>query len=303
MSLPALDRLRQATAAQSKTGTYVSTAWVIVPIAVLGLAVLVLGLAIAEIVAVMVNSFQGVPDGGLPPPVAAEMGRILLETVLVISVGQLVLEATLGYLVYTLVRRRNEHFARQAHFAAGLLDMLRAFVSPPSPTVEGQLAAADHTRQQMASEERPKLALPWAVLVAVGIAPVGGTILSILYEFGVPAWVSYLGILGIVSAVATLYVFYMLGRDFRRHELREDLFYQDSERAAATLGLPFAFRRYERMPDRSFALYLVLTLITVGGFGIYWLYTLIADPNRHVRTQATYEHQLLDALSSHPLSP
>jgi hypothetical protein len=184
---------------------------------------------------------------------------------------------------------------------AVLLSALRALGQQPSASSESQLVTADQTRQQMASEERQRRGLVWAILVAIGIIPVSGTILSIPSELASPDWLSYLGILGLVSSIVTLYVFYFLGRDFRRHERREDFFYQDVERAAATLGVPFALRRYERMPDRSFALYLVLTLVTAGVFGIYWLYTLISDPNRHVRTQATYENQLLEALGSQPL--
>jgi hypothetical protein len=40
----------------------------------------------------------------------------------------------------------------------------------------------------------------------------------------------------------------------------------------------------------------VLTVITFGVFGIYWLYTLIDDPNKHFERQHVVEDALANAV-------
>jgi len=50
------------------------------------------------------------------------------------------------------------------------------------------------------------------------------------------------------------------------------------------------------MKERSMMLYAVLTVITFGLFGIYWLYVLIDDPNKHFVRQEAVEDALKKAL-------
>ncbi len=59
------------------------------------------------------------------------------------------------------------------------------------------------------------------------------------------------------------------------------------------------------IPDRSFALYFVLTLITGSIFGVYWVYVLVTDPNNHFRQQMLMEDTIMAQLSSTspPTSP
>ncbi|MFQ5950797.1 MAG: DUF4234 domain-containing protein, partial [Candidatus Geothermarchaeales archaeon] len=60
---------------------------------------------------------------------------------------------------------------------------------------------------------------------------------------------------------------------------------------------PVTLRRDRPMPERSVVLYLVLSIVTLGIFGIYWLYTLIDDPNLHFRHHIHTEDDALGALS------
>ena len=57
-------------------------------------------------------------------------------------------------------------------------------------------------------------------------------------------------------------------------------------------------RRETILPDRSFVLYLILTIITLGIFGIYWLYVLLKDPNEHFKHHILVEDRLLGQLES-----
>ena len=57
-------------------------------------------------------------------------------------------------------------------------------------------------------------------------------------------------------------------------------------------GRPFTI---QRLPERSFALYLVLTIFT-GIFVYYWLYALVKDPNEHFKYQWEFEDNLTSSL-------
>jgi hypothetical protein len=88
-------------------------------------------------------------------------------------------------------------------------------------------------------------------------------------------------------------------RDFYKHERREDGFWEDISKVLDKCGIKFSVpRRMEPLPDRSFALYLILTILTMGLFGIYWLYVLLKDPNLHFRYHMQVEDQLLSALET-----
>ena len=53
-----------------------------------------------------------------------------------------------------------------------------------------------------------------------------------------------------------------------------------------------------RFPDRNTIMYFVLTVLTLGLFEIYWLYTLINDPNEHFREHRIIEAKILEALKN-----
>jgi hypothetical protein len=88
-------------------------------------------------------------------------------------------------------------------------------------------------------------------------------------------------------------------KDFYKHERREDGFWEDLSRTLDKCGITFSMpRRTETTPNRSFVLYLILAIITLGLFGIYWLYVLLKDPNEHFKYHMQVEDQLLSTLES-----
>src|SRR5437763_9077732 len=102
----------------------------------------------------------------------------------------------------------------------------------------------------------------------------------------------------IVGGLIWIYAAYFLMKDFFKHERREDLFINDMLRTFNALGVPINFPyRNPPIPDRSFALYFVLTLITGSIFGVYWVYVLVSDPNNHFRQQMVIEDTIMAQVS------
>jgi hypothetical protein len=88
-------------------------------------------------------------------------------------------------------------------------------------------------------------------------------------------------------------------KDFYMHERREDNFWEDLGRTMTKLDTAFSPpRRTETTPDRDFVLYLILLIVTMGFFGVYWIYVLLNDPNEHFNYHKCAEKQLLDTLGS-----
>ena len=79
------------------------------------------------------------------------------------------------------------------------------------------------------------------------------------------------------------------------------MFINDMLRTFNAIGVPINFPyRNPPIPDRSFALYFVLTLITGNIFGVYWVYVLVSDPNNHFRQQMLMEDTIMAQLSGAP---
>lgn len=82
-------------------------------------------------------------------------------------------------------------------------------------------------------------------------------------------------------------------KDIYRHERREEAFLQELSTAATVIGVNLGFQpRAKPTPNRSFLVYFLLTIFTVGVFWFYWLYRLITDPNRHFTSQWAIEDSI-----------
>jgi len=115
-------------------------------------------------------------------------------------------------------------------------------------------------------EEREKSAVVWIVLSIIT-----------------------LGILGI-------YVLYFLTKDPPNHDHRQLSFMQQAQSAASKLGMTVVVPTWKSLPDRSFFLYFILTIVTAGLFGIYWYYVLFKDFNEHFKAQWVFEDQLVSTI-------
>jgi magnesium-transporting ATPase (P-type) len=247
-----------------------STAWILVYLLPFILAIAAVSIFIATIFVYVVTviSRTSSPAGQVttvqPAPIFASFA-FLYGLLIIVYVASLVLNLVL---IYKLVNRRNTHFKRQIFLFEDLVAAVKATATKKGVDVEIGLASCDRTVREVKADETEKNAMLWAILSA--------------FIF-----------------LAIWYVWYFLMKDFYKHERREDGFWEDIGRAMDKCGIKFSSpKRTEPLAERSFALYLVVSIITLGLFGIYWMYVLIRDPNQHFKYHIQIEDQLLSTLET-----
>ncbi len=270
-----LENVRQDIRMRSETDRILSTAWVLVPI------IVVISIIVAIIVFVFVFLFSFIRFitvvARTPPGITGQPGQFpfpgffpfffpFFGILLGLGIVSVIIYA---YLTYTLIKRRNTHFARQWRLTEDLLNLVRSVASRKGSNIDASVSSMERTFREMKFEEGEKSAVLWTILTV--ISP--------------------------INIVAGLYVLYFLTRDFHRHEKREDNLLEDLGRAFNQLNVAITTRRQKPIPERNYVLYVVLTIITLGLFGIYWLYTLIEDPNNHFRNHIQIEDEILSKLS------
>ena len=169
-------------------------------------------------------------------------------------------------LIYKLIKRRNEHFKRHQLLEDDIVRVLSSSAGKKRRKIEDKLASIELSSREAKLNEKEQPAFLWAILC-------------------------------FFISIVSLYVGYFLMRDLYRHERREDFFLEDLEKTAGPIVALELPRRFRSTPDRNIVLYIALTILTCGLFGIYWLYTLIVDPNNHFDHQAAWEDKLLSSLS------
>ncbi len=160
------------------------------------------------------------------------------------------------YVVYKWVWRRNEHFKRQKL----LFNAIKEFLRKKGFDV-GKL---ELICMEIDVEENEKNPVLWALI----------------------QFIPYVG------SILLIYVYHFLNKDFYRHEVRENNYLS----ALSEILSDFYYVRYNNIPDRSTILYFVLSLVTFGIFGLYWVYTLTKDPNNHFLEHKRWEDFLLNTL-------
>jgi hypothetical protein len=246
-----------------------SGAWAVVPLLPIIIGV---GLIVAFI-AILASALGGTgttPTPGTGTTVALGFFGLLS----LFYLGYFLLIILLAIMIFRLVRRRNLHFNRQFLLYEDLVSVARELSSKKSTDVSVLINNLDRNLREARLDELEKNATLWAIL-----------------SFGFGAGLFYAG--------------YFLMKDFYMHERREDAFVQDLVRTFYALGVPINLPyRTSPVPDRSFALYFVLTLITGSIFAVYWVYVLVSDPNNHFRQQMIIEDtvmaQVSPTLSSSP---
>ena len=53
---------------------------------------------------------------------------------------------------------------------------------------------------------------------------------------------------------------------------------------------------WKALPSRSFVLYFILSIVTLGIFEFYWSYVLIKDFNEHFKAQWQFEDSLMSVI-------
>jgi len=260
-----IENVRKDVRMRVETDSVMSTAWILVYLIPIILAILYVSVVIVAVI----STIATLPT--TPPPPGEE---ITIQFVpIILGIGFILLFAIISLIVYLilyykLVRRRNTHFKRQIFLFEDIVATVKAIAAKKEVDVEVGLASCERTVRETKAEETEKSAVLWAILSAI-------------------------------IFLAGWYVYYFLMKDFYKHERREDGFWEDTSRILDKCGIKFSVpRRMEMLPDRSFVLYLILNIITLGLFGIYWLYVLLKDPNQHFRYHIQIEDQLLTTLES-----
>lgn len=172
------------------------------------------------------------------------------------------------YVEYKLIDREQEHFKRMGRFNDDLYKLIEERADEVgtskavSKNVDEIRALNDQFQRLQQGKER---------------SPALWTILSLLT----------LGLL-------FFYVRYFLTADMREHQRAEAEYIERASAVLNRLGIGKHPVQVEQVvPDRSFPLYLLLTFVTLGLFGLYWSFVLIKDGNEHFSEHERFEDQLM----------
>ena len=237
-------------------------AWAIVPLLpVIGILLFLPFMVLSMMIGMEAGAGEAIPAEAITITIAPLLSFIVIVPVFIIAGAILSI-----VLLYKLINRRNTHFSRVHFLFDDLLNLIRDEATKKNVDVEVPLSSYERTLREVKEEEERKGAVLWAILSAV-------------------------------TGIAAFYVYYFLMRDVYKHERGEDALLEDAGRCFTSVDIELpSMRREEPMPNRSFILYLILTFITLGIFGIYWNYVLIKDPNEHFKHHRLMEDQLLETL-------
>ena len=162
------------------------------------------------------------------------------------------------YVLYCLIRRSEQHLERSHRLFEDTKNFLTEEAKAKGLSISDEIARIDMATREKIDKKDPVL---WTIL-------------------------------SFFVGLVVFYVYYFLHKDLRTHEMQEKAVFDALNSIFVKLDKPLI--AYEpATPDRNFWLYVVLTLITCGLFGIYWWYTLIEDGNRHFDTHSRAEDVIL----------
>jgi len=169
---------------------------------------------------------------------------------------------------YLLVNRRSTHCKRQKLLSEQLITTIDSIAKTKDADVSDSLLSLEKNVKDANADKTEK-------------NPILSAVLSAFIPF------------------MSLYVYYFLMTDFYKHEQFENNFWEETSNTLNKLGINFSVpHRTEPIPNRSFIMYLILTIVSTGLFGAYWIYVLLKDPNEHFKYHPQLESQLLTALES-----
>ncbi len=244
-----------------ESDSQMSAAWIIVPILpIIGGVLFFVSIFAAALL------FTPTPPTGTTTGTTFAFGTFFALLGL-FYLGLFVVAIVFIIMLYKLVKRRNTHFARQLFLYEDLINTARELAAKKGVDLSLPLNNLDRTYREARVEETEKSAALWAIL-------------------------------SVIVPLLVWYVYYFLMKDFFKHERKEELFFEDLNRALITAGVSMNLpRRTVPIPDRSFILYLILGIITGGIFYIYWIYVLLEDPNNHFRQQTMIEDTVISQVT------
>lgn len=170
-------------------------------------------------------------------------------------------------LLYMLFSRNNRHTRREAMLRRAIIDFLRsrAVEMGVINEISSEIQTMESIDYESRMREPERNAALWSLLPLV---PVVG-------------WIFF------------LIAMYYLSSYPAPHDRRWHAFTQQVQSAGSKLGMSMMLPSWKTIPERSFVIYLILTILTLGLFIFYWYYVLIKDINEHYMVQWQFEDQLL----------
>ena len=174
------------------------------------------------------------------------------------------------YIFYKLMERRDMHLARVANMVNTSVALLKEKAAAGGQTelIGQELASLEMVQREMFDQSRERGAVLWLVL-------------------------------GIITGICIWVGFYFIMDDLAKHDRLEAQYFSLMSAALAKMGLSAqASQAAPNIPDRSFAAYLILSIVTCGIFYFYWQWALVDDGNKHVEAQIQWEDFIYSALAS-----
>jgi hypothetical protein len=214
----------------------------------------------------------------------------------IISLPAFIVTVPVGYVVYSIVNRRNMHLGRSEALLWASIGRLKNNTSSTDTSRLFAANTAERDLQTAAVEEKERSAYLWSLLSLIPF--IGGVFLA--------------------------YALFRVNNDFQRHEKREFVTIEDLQRG---LGLPVGSVPVQAKywyPSRNTVAYFVagilgplfssltvlrfppsvasfpvtyLLYLTLGWAWIYWLYVSARDPEAHFVVQSHLESELQPILT------
>lgn len=175
------------------------------------------------------------------------------------------------YAYYKLMEREQQHFERMTRFNGDLYRLAEEQAEDAGRSGE---AAPELTELRGLNEDFQRLQ------VGKERSPALWTIISI-----------------VTLGIAYLYVYYFLNKDLVEHQRAEAEYVEKASIVLNRLGIgkhPIVVEQV--VPERSYPLYLLVSIITFGLFSIYWTYTFFKDGNAHFLEHRRFEDQLMSVV-------
>lgn len=288
-------------AKRKDTDIVLSPMWVIGPLVVYILSS-VIGSAL--ILAAIIEEFE---RGSLPTTFPDVTGMMAVGYTVMMT-GVLIYVGIFALLTHQLVARQNQHFVRDRSLRSAMLALAKAAAGPGPARYDflqaiGVLESWVNAPHEVERERSPML---WAIVVLLpGILSFAAISAMILWPPDV--WLVVVVVLVLVGAalqILALYMFYFLMKGIHGHSAHWTNFAYQACGVLDRLGYdPRGLYVGTPTKERSFALYLIATLLTGGLFMYYWWYVLVKDPNEHYKAQWLFEDQFLSMIGPRSARP
>ncbi len=179
---------------------------------------------------------------------------------------------------WLLYKRRNEHFHRVKRLKVKLSSLIKEKFEKESET----LMKVDPLLDRREAPHSNRLFGLWLIL---------SYLCHLLLFAGAPG-LTALPLFAIPAIIICLIILCYLTVEYYYHEQGEIAFFGRMAEILSKKGISFTTTPTNPLRRRSYGLYILLSIITVGIFALYWAYVIFRDPNQHFDTHDSWESEL-----------